>query len=59
VLRVATDTGYNYYLLSTASLVPPVVWTTNHTTAGTGGVITNLVPIIKNERALFLKYLVQ
>lgn len=58
-VRVATQTGYNYYLLSTTSLAPPVVWTTNSATAGTGGVITNLVPITEKERAVFLRYLVQ
>jgi len=59
VIRVPTQSGYNYYLLSATSLAPPVVWTTNSTTAGTGGVITNLVPISKTQRSLFLKYLVQ
>ncbi len=58
-IKVATQSGHNYYLLTTASLTPPVVWATNSMTAGTGGVITNLVPIIKSERALFLRYLVQ
>jgi hypothetical protein len=59
VVRVATESGYSYYLLSTTNLSPPVVWTTNSTMAGTGGVITNLVRIFQGEKALFLKYLVQ
>jgi len=59
VLSVATESGHDYYLLSTTNLAPPVVWSTNTITAGTGGAITNLVPIDKNQRALFLKYQVQ
>jgi len=59
VLRVATQSGYNYLLLSTTNLDPPVVWATNSITAGTGGTITNLVPITKSQQCLFLKYLVQ
>ncbi len=59
VLRVATQTGYTYYLLSTTNLTPPVVWTTNTLTAGTGGTITNLVPVRKSNKGVFLKYQVQ
>jgi hypothetical protein len=59
VIRVATVTGRNYNLLSATNLAPPVVWSTVSATAGTGGTITNLVPIIKNEPGLFLKYQVQ
>jgi hypothetical protein len=56
VVSVATQNGYTYYLLRTTDLAPPVVWTTNTTTAGTGGFITNLVPILKSNKGLFLKY---
>ncbi len=59
VLKVATETGHDYLLLTATNLAPPVVWSTNKITAGTGGTITNLVPIDKNQRALFLKYLVE
>ncbi len=59
VLSVATESGHDYYLLSTTNLVPPAVWVTNKITAGTGGTITNLVPINKSQKALFLKYLVE
>ncbi len=59
LVKVATQSGYLYELLSTASLNPPVVWTTNSITVGTGGVITNLVPIVKSQPALYVKYLVQ
>jgi hypothetical protein len=59
MLRVATQNGYNYYLLSTTNLAPPVVWSTNSITAGTGGTITNLVPIRSGQPDLFLTYRVQ
>jgi hypothetical protein len=58
-VKVATQSGFLYYLLSTSSLTPPVLWTTNSITAGTGGTVTELVPINKSQHGLFLKYLVQ
>jgi hypothetical protein len=57
VVSVPTQTGYTYYLLSTPSLTPPVVWSTNNITPGTGASITNLLPINKTQRGLFLRYL--
>lgn len=59
VFQVATQTGYLYYLLSTPSLTPPVVWTTNSVTVGTGGTITQTVPVSRAQAALFLKLMVQ
>jgi hypothetical protein len=59
VLTLNTASGFNYYLLSTTNLTPPVVWTTNSTTAGTGAPITNQVPISSTVPRLFLRYLVQ
>ena len=59
VVKVTTQSGYLYELLSTPSLNPPVVWTTHSITVGTGGVITNLVPIVKSQQSLYLQYLVQ
>jgi len=59
VLTVATESGHDYYLLTSTNLAPPVVWSTNTITAGTGATITNTVLIDKDQRALFLKYLVQ
>jgi fibronectin type 3 domain-containing protein len=59
VLTVNTASGFNYYLLSATNLTPPVVWTTNSTTAGTGGPITNVVPITTSKPRLFLRYQVQ
>jgi len=58
-LRVATQTGYNYYLLSATNLVPPVVWSTNSITAGNGGTITNLVSIKQSPPDMFFKYMAQ
>ncbi|HEX3800001.1 MAG TPA: hypothetical protein VH413_15010 [Verrucomicrobiae bacterium] len=59
VVNVATVSGFNYYLLTTTNLAPPVVWATNSITAGTGGTITNLVPISVSKSGLFLRYFVQ
>ncbi|MGA3265515.1 MAG: hypothetical protein ABSE16_01680 [Verrucomicrobiota bacterium] len=58
-VKVVTASGHNYYLESTASLNPPVVWTTNSVTAGTGGTITNLVPITSAMPKQYFRYLVQ
>lgn len=59
VVQVATQSGYNYYLLGTTNLAPPVVWITNSVTAGTGGIIRTLVPINQSQRGIFMRYLVQ
>jgi hypothetical protein len=59
VMRVATQSGFNYLLLSTTNLTPPVVWVTNATTAGTGATITNTVPITVSPANQFFRYLVQ
>lgn len=59
VVKVATQSGWGYYLLSTPSLTPPVVWSTSSFTVGTGGTITNLVPIESNPPELFLKYVIE
>lgn len=59
VLSVMTVSGYNYYLESTTNLTPPVIWSTNSTTAGTGGTITNTAPISSVQPKMFFRYLVQ
>ena len=59
VIRTDTTAGYNYLLLSTTNLTPPVVWVTNSTTAGTGGTITNPVPVSFTPPNQFFRYLVQ
>ncbi len=59
VIRTDTTAGYNYLLLSTTNLTPPVIWITNSTTAGTGGTITNTVPVSSTPPNRFFRYLVQ
>jgi hypothetical protein len=54
LISVATSNGHTYYLLTATNLNPPVVWTTNNTTAGTGGTITNSVPL-NLAKDLYLK----
>ncbi len=55
VVPVPTMAGHTYYLLQTTNLSPPVVWTTNTSFAGTGGMVTNLVPITL-AKELYLKF---
>jgi autotransporter-associated beta strand protein len=59
VIRTATTVGYNYLLLSTTNLTPPVIWVTNSTTAGTGGTIANTVPVSFTPPNQFFRYQVQ
>jgi hypothetical protein len=56
VISVNTQSGHTYYLLSTTNLAPPVVWSTNITTAGTGGTITNSVGISPGQPDEFFKF---
>ncbi|HWD91747.1 MAG TPA: hypothetical protein VG938_05285 [Verrucomicrobiae bacterium] len=58
VVSTMTQSGFNYYLLSTTNLTPPSVWSTNSITSGTDGIITNLVPIDPSLRNSFFQYLV-
>jgi hypothetical protein len=60
VISTVTAAGYNYLLLSTTNLASsPVVWVTNSTTPGTGGPITNTVPVSFTPPNQFFRYLVQ
>ena len=59
VLRVGTVAGHNYLLESATNLTPPISWITNSTTAGTGGTITNTLPITHTPPNQFFRYLVQ
>jgi len=59
VLRVGTVVGHNYLLESATNLTPPISWVTNSTTAGTGGTITNTVPITHTPPNQFFRYLVE
>jgi hypothetical protein len=56
VFRVATQAGYNYYLLSTTNLTPTIHWVTNTITAGTGGIITNTAAIQPAQPQIFFRY---
>jgi hypothetical protein len=58
VLRTSTETGHSYVLESTPTLQPPA-WTAISTNAGTGGIITNLVPIQSVNGREFFRYRVQ
>ncbi len=55
----ASVVGRNYVLESTPSLIPPVTWTPVNTNPGTGGSLTNLVPVIRANTNGFFRYLVQ
>jgi autotransporter-associated beta strand protein len=59
VIRASTVQGHNYLLESTTNLIPPIVWLTYNTTAGTGGTITNGVPVKHTVRNQFFRYSVQ
>jgi Concanavalin A-like lectin/glucanases superfamily len=59
VLSVATQAGHNYLLESTTNLTPPIVWTTNSTTVGTGATITNMAPVNSTMPNMFFRYMVQ
>jgi len=59
VLRVGTVAGHNYLLESTTNLTPPISWITNSTTVGTGGTITNTVPITHTPPNQFFRYFIQ
>ncbi len=59
VLRTATTVGWNYVLESASNLTPPITWTPVTTNAGTGGTITNLIPVSLSNSRAFFRYHVQ
>lgn len=59
VVRTTTTTGWSYVLESTLALQSPITWTPVSTNAGTGGVITNLVPVDLTTSKQFFRYRVQ
>jgi autotransporter-associated beta strand protein len=59
VIRTLTEAGRNYLLQSTTNLAPPVSWVTNSATLGTGGTITNTVPVSSTPPNQFFRYQVQ
>ena len=58
-LSATTVAGWNYVLETTPSLQAPITWTAVSTNAGTGGVITNSVPVNPAALAAFFRYLIQ
>jgi hypothetical protein len=56
-LRIETLAGATYVLQSTPELKPPVVWTPVLTNSGTGGTITNTVPLSSAAAPQFFRYL--
>lgn len=56
VFRAATEVGFNYVLQTTTNLVPAPEWTSVLTNAGTGGVLTNLIPASKTTPIKFYRY---
>ena len=58
VLRTGTESGRNYVLEATPNLQTPG-WTAIATNAGTGGTITNLVPVKPASASEFFRYRIQ
>jgi hypothetical protein len=54
-----TAVGKNYILLSSPGLESPVVWTPVSTNAGTGGPLTNAVPLKPGSAREFFRYEVE
>ena len=59
LISVSTVVGHNYILVATTNLNSPIIWTTNSTTGGTGGIITNSVYINPAKPTQFFRYQVQ
>jgi hypothetical protein len=59
VVRTTTVSGWNYVLESTPALSSPIIWTPVLTNAGTGGVLTNLVPVNPATQKQFFRYRLQ
>ena len=59
LIRTATVAGHNYVLQSTPGLESPVVWTPVVTNTGTGGIITNSIPVSVTTPKCFFRYSVQ
>jgi hypothetical protein len=59
VLSATTIIGHSYVLESTLVLESPVVWSAVGTNYGTGGAVTNLVPVIQKNPKQFFRYRVQ
>jgi autotransporter-associated beta strand protein len=57
LLQVGTVLGATYVLESTPSVSPTIVWTPIATNTGTGGTLTNTVPVEPGTPQLFFRYL--
>ena len=58
-LQINTRLGTSYILESASNLTPPVIWTPMLTNAGTGGSITNEVPLATTSASQFFRYQLQ
>ena len=59
VLRTRTDSSHNYVLQSSPASGAAAVWSGIVTNAGTGGVITNVVPVDPAKSPQFFRYKVE
>ena len=59
VLTVSSIAGHQYVLLYATNLLPTAVWLPVTTSSGTGGTLTNLVPVQKSLPEMFYRYLVE
>ena len=59
VLRVLTQSGFDYVLLNTMDLNPPILWSPVVTNSGTGGTITNTIPVSPVPAQRFFRYQIQ
>jgi len=58
-LQVATESGRTYVLESATSLFPTPAWTPVSTNPGTGGNMTNTVPVSPGTPQRFFRYQVR
>jgi len=56
ILAVSSVAGHQYLLLHATNLNAPIVWTPVATNSGTGGNLTNLVPVQKSLPQVFYRY---
>ena len=56
IISVSSVSGHQYRLWSATNLSAPVFWTPVATNSGTGGTLTNLVPVLKSVHSMFYRY---
>ena len=59
LLRIATQSGYNYVLQNATNLTPPVAWVSPLTNTGSGLTVTNVMPASRGTPKNFYRYTVQ